>query len=197
MTIRSHSFRVSSVTWPNLPMEPGNDGESPPVSFNAIFESEFDYVWKSLYRLGVQARDLEDVTHDVFVDVYRRFSAYDSSRHIRPWLFAFAFRAASDYRRRGRNRFEVIGATERPDDAPLADEQLASKQALAHVAAALETIDLDRRAVFIAHDLEDCPVPEIAAALGIPVNTAYSRLRLAREQFAKAIIRQRARQGEK
>ena len=31
------------------------------------------------------------------------------------------------------------------------------------------------------------PVPEIARALEIPLNTAYSRLRLARQDFAKAV----------
>jgi RNA polymerase sigma-70 factor (ECF subfamily) len=49
---------------------------------------------------------------------------------------------------------------------------------------ALDTLDLDRRAVFVLHELDELSMPEIAAALSIPLNTAYSRLRLARADLA-------------
>jgi RNA polymerase sigma-70 factor (ECF subfamily) len=55
----------------------------------------------------------------------------------------------------------------------------------------LDKLDLDRRAVLVMHDLEGQTVPEIAAALGVPVATAYSRLRLAREDVAAALKRLR------
>ena len=54
---------------------------------------------------------------------------------------------------------------------------------------ALDRVDIGRRAVFILADLEGRAVPEIATELGIPLNTAYSRLRLAREEFAAAALR--------
>jgi RNA polymerase sigma-70 factor (ECF subfamily) len=154
-------------------------------------------VWNSLYRLGVPERDLEDVTHDVFLDVHRRLAEYDRARHIRPWLFAFAFRAASDYRRRARHRFEIFAEADPGDGALLADDQLALQEELRLVRAALEKIALERRAVFIAHDIDGCAIPEIARSLSIPVNTAYSRLRLARSEFAQAVTRLRAQRKER
>jgi RNA polymerase sigma-70 factor (ECF subfamily) len=80
------------------------------------------------------------------------------------------------------------------DEAPLADERLEVSERRALVHAALDTLDLDLRAVFILHDLDDCPVPEIAATLQIPLNTAYSRLRIARDRFRKAAARLQRRQ---
>jgi RNA polymerase sigma-70 factor (ECF subfamily) len=47
------------------------------------------------------------------------------------------------------------------------------------------------------HDVEGHSIPDVASTLGIPLNTAYSRLRLAREQFAKSMQRLRSRQGER
>jgi RNA polymerase sigma-70 factor (ECF subfamily) len=44
-------------------------------------------------------------------------------------------------------------------------------------------------------ELEQMPVVEVAAALGIRANTAYSRLRLGRERFEAALARHRARDG--
>jgi RNA polymerase sigma-70 factor (ECF subfamily) len=54
---------------------------------------------------------------------------------------------------------------------------------------ALEVLDWDKRAVFVACDLEELPIAEVAASLGIPRNTAASRLRLARAEFTKAVRR--------
>jgi RNA polymerase sigma-70 factor (ECF subfamily) len=165
------------------------------VEFRVIFEEQFDYIWNTLRRLGVRQRDLEDVTHDVLLAVHRRLAQYDPARPLRPWLFAFGFREASDYRRRARHRREVLGDEEKIDSAPLADERLEAFETRTLVHAALGTLDLDHRAVFILHDLDDCPVPEIAATLRIPLNTAYSRLRVARERFRKAAMRLKLRQG--
>jgi len=178
------------------PMLPA-DSAPPPTDFTAIFEMHFDYVWFTLRRLGVAERDLEDVTHDVFVQVYKQFGQFDNARPVRPWLFGFSYRVASDYRRLARHRFEMLGDEVDPiDGSPSAAEHLMTRQELELVWAALAELDLERRAVFILHEVEDSPVPEVAKVLQIPLNTAYSRLRLAREQFAKTVRRLRSRRGE-
>src|SRR5262249_36605812 len=61
----SQALRVS-LPASYLPHAPAPE----PPSFDALFEAEFAYVWTSLRRLGVPARDLEDVTHDVLLEVY-------------------------------------------------------------------------------------------------------------------------------
>jgi RNA polymerase sigma-70 factor (ECF subfamily) len=174
--------------------------DPPPAQtdFTAIYQREFAYVWHSLRRLGIAQRDLADVTHDVFVTVYRRLPSYDASRPLRPWLFGVVFRVASDHMRLGRNARESIGMPlDVADSAPRPDDQLSDAQTRELVAEALATLDLDRRAVLIMHDLDEYPVPQIAEALAIPVKTLYSRLRSAREHFVAAIRRIRARRGER
>ncbi len=166
--------------------------------FGQIFDRELGYVWNSLRRLGVPERDLEDLTHDVFFRVYERLGDFDAERSLKPWLFGFAFRVASDYRRRFSNRREVLDAdSEAVDSAPSALDQLLFSEALSLAQVALDSLDLERRAVFILHEIEGCPIPEVAGALAIPLNTAYSRLRLAREQFQAAARRERLRRGER
>jgi RNA polymerase sigma-70 factor (ECF subfamily) len=166
-------------------------------TFSEIFGAELDYVWNSLRRLGIPDRDLEDLAHDVFFRVYERLVDYDPSRPLRPWLFGFAFRVASEYRRLFSNRREFLGADAEPaDPAPNALEHLVQVEALGLAQIALDTLDMDRRAVFILHEIDGCAMPELARVLTIPVNTAYSRLRLAREQFQTAVRRERLRRGE-
>lgn len=153
------------------------------------FEDHADYVWNSLRRLGVPTSDLEDTTHDTFVAVFRSWEKYDPHRPIRPWLFVFALGVASDYRRRARHRYEVQEPAEPIDEGPSPVEQLLTQERLELARVALQAVSLSRRAVLILHELDDHTVPEIAAALDIPVATAYSRLRLARDEFAQAVRR--------
>jgi RNA polymerase sigma-70 factor (ECF subfamily) len=165
-----------------------NDIGGPPLDFHAMYRAEFPYVFHSLRRLGVAPRDVEDVAHDVFLAVYRRWSDYDASRPLRPWLFGFAYRIASDHRRSARHRREVVGAEAEPaDDARLPDEEVEGERMRKKVLDALDRMDFERRGILVMHDIDGHPVPEIARALAIPLNTAYSRLRLARKDFEKAI----------
>jgi RNA polymerase sigma-70 factor (ECF subfamily) len=167
------------------------------TDFRAIYEREFRYVWNTLRRLGVRDRDIEDVAHDVFVAFYRGIEDYDATRPLKPWLFGIAFRLASDHRRKAGHRLEIPSDTfEAIDARPRADDQVAERQKRELVMRALETLNMDQRAVFIMHDLDGCSMPEIAQVLGAPLNTLYSRLRLGRDQFGKAIKRLQAKRGE-
>ena len=167
-----------------------------PPDFLSIYRSEFPYVWKTLRRLGAPAQDLEDLAHDLFVVVHRHLNDFDPDRPLRPWLFGIAVRVVSDFRRSPRSAREILGETAEPvDGAPSPHERLEGTEARAVLMKALDGLDLDRRAVFVMHELDEIPVPEIASTLAIPLNTAYSRLRLARVDVSAAI--QRFRAGER
>jgi RNA polymerase sigma-70 factor (ECF subfamily) len=192
----------ASVQSLEVASEAGRDdraGTAPPGDlFHQIFHAEAGYVWKTLRRLGVREADAEDLAHEVFLVLHRQLPTLDLARPLRPWLFAIAYRAATRHRRRGHVRHEVLDDRQDPPDGrPGADDQLAACQAQALVLEALQAIDPDRRAVFVMHEIDGVPVPGIAEALAVPLNTAYSRLRLAREDFAGSVRRIRLQRGER
>ncbi|MGZ3420350.1 MAG: RNA polymerase sigma factor [Polyangiales bacterium] len=161
--------------------------------FRLIFETECSFAWRVLRRLGLPEREVEDAVQDVFLVVHRHLGDYDPSRPLRPWLFGICYRVAIAHRRKARTRKEQIEDTIEPvDGARPADEQIAAMQAQQLVRKALDTLELDRRAIFVMVEYEGYSMPEIAETLGIPLNTAYSRLRLAREQFVVAVRRLQA-----
>lgn len=190
LTDSSETSQVLSVTaQPRLSELVERDVRPP--SFREVFDGHCAYVWTTLRRLGVEERDVEDVLHDTFVRIAAHLGEYDPARPIRPWLFVFALRMARDYRRLSRHRHEIVGSA--PDDvvhdAPAPDELIVARETHALVTDALDTLDWDKRAVFVACELEELSIVEIAASLGIPRNTAASRLRLARAEFTKSIRR--------
>jgi RNA polymerase sigma-70 factor, ECF subfamily len=158
------------------------------AAFAAAYDAEFEVVWLYLRRLGVPEADVEDAVHDVFVVAHRRYGTYDPSRPLRPWLLGIAFRIAAQWRRRHRLEVRVAEpGTERADDARAPDDVLASRQERSRLQAALARLDIDQRAVVVMHDLNGIPVPEIATALDVPLNTVYSRLRLGRAKITAAL----------
>ena len=165
-------------------------------AFRAIYEEHFDYVWFTLRRHGGRERDLEDLTHDVFVACARAWERYDPERPIRPWLHGIAFRVASDYRRRASTAREVPVAEHlHQGTAPAALHALEAKERRALILAGLEALSDEQRLVFVRHELEEESVVDIARDLGIPENTAYSRLRLGRQRFTETVRRRTARES--
>jgi RNA polymerase sigma-70 factor, ECF subfamily len=160
--------------------------------FAAAYDAEFEAVWLYVRRLGVPEADVEDAVHDVFVVAHRRYETYDPSRPLRPWLLGIAFRVAAQWRRQRRHEVALAEpGMEVPDGAQGPDDAVASEQAKSQLHAALGQIDLHQRAVVVMHDLNGIPVPEIAAALDVPLNTIYSRLRLGRAKVAAVLRGQR------
>jgi RNA polymerase sigma-70 factor, ECF subfamily len=163
----------------------------PKVGFRAVFDAECGYMWTTLRRLGVAERDVEDVAHETFMRVAAHLHEYDPARPLRAWLFVFALRMARDYRRLARHRHEMLGRTDDTPEEAVArpDEAFAAREDHELVMRALDALDWDKRVVFVACELEEREVAEVAASLGIPRNTAASRLRLARGEFTGAIRR--------
>lgn len=161
-----------------------------------VFRTHFKYVWNSLRRLDVRTADLEDLTHDVFIIVHRKAHHYDPARPLKPWLFGIAANCASDYRRKASNRREQLrDDTEGTDESANAHDQLEAQQDRDLVLRALASIEESRRAVFVMHELDGISMPDIVQALEIPLNTGYSRLRLARGEFTAAVQRLRPKRG--
>lgn len=170
--------------------------EARPLEFANVFRDHASWLWRVVRRLGVREDDASDVVHELFMDLHRNLGRYDSSRPLRPWLYGFAVRAASDHRRKAYVR------RERPTAAPpehnvagSPEHELRANQRREFVAQLLERMDDAQRVVLVLVDLEELTVAEVASIVGIPLNTAYSRLRLARESFASLAARAQ-RRGE-
>jgi len=170
----------------------------PVRAFDDVYATHVAFVWRVLCAFGVHEAQIEDAVQDVFVVVHRRLGEWQGKAAITTWLFAIARRVAWSHRRRAVRRTEPL--TE-----PLIDElveahpgggdpfaEMSRVQAVATVLAILALLDEDKRIVFTLVELEQLSVPEVARRLDLNLNTAYSRLRLARHAF-EAAVKARAR----
>ena len=166
-------------------------------AFDEVYAAHVGFVWRVLRTLGVPDAQIEDAVQDVFVVVHRRLAEWQGRAAITTWLFAIARRVAQAHRRRAsRNAASPIEPLSDALSDELADErpgggdpfaELSRAQAAATVLAILEQLDDDKRIVFALVELEQLSVPEVARMLDLNLNTAYSRLRLARHAFEVAV----------
>ncbi len=165
----------------------------PPPSVAEVFRELAPFIWRALRRLGVAERDVDDACQEVFVVVHRKLGEFEGRSTLRTWVYGIAVRVASDYRKRGHVRREVMTddvpeATAKED--PLADAS--RRQARAKLDAILGALDEDKRAVFVLYEIEQVTMQEVADAVGCPLQTAYSRLHAARRLVEDAIAQARA-----
>jgi len=171
--------------------------EAPDVG--GVVAEHGDFLWKTLQRCGVRESDVADVLQEVLIVVHRKLPSYDAARPMPPWLFGICLRVATAHRRRAWVRRErpVEHAPEDPSrPAPMDPEEAASRaQARARLARVLDAMDPDQRALLVMFEIEGMACDDIAAIVGAPVGTVWSRLHAARRQFEAALARLHARES--
>lgn len=169
----------------------------PPVALSAreadeafadLYREHAAFVWRCLRGLGVAAPQLEDAAQDVFVVVHQRLPSFQRESTVRTWIFGIVRRIAYRYRRTAKRKGGAASLEQEPAAAgPGPLEHLQDEQAAAFVDEFSSQLERRKREVFVLGVLEGLSVPEIAEALGVPLNTAYTRLRRARADFRKAL----------
>jgi RNA polymerase sigma-70 factor (ECF subfamily) len=175
-------------------------GPAANASFAEIYDATFAFAWRTARRLGTPEANLDDVVQEIFLVAHRRQHEFEGRSSIKTWIYGIVFNVVRAHRRElaakhphalhdeGRADPDlVVDAADGPD------ERTAKREAARVVDRFLQGLDDERREVFVLVELEQMSAPEIAALLGIPLNTVYSRLRLARLEFSKAVARHRAR----
>lgn len=153
-------------------------------TFAELFTEHAAYVGRLLRYMGVPERDLDDACQDTFLVVHKKLETLRPDVSPRAWIYGICLHLAREARRR---MAKERARTERLDSerqipalgSPVDEVHAARQQALAF----LDLLDEDKREVFLLHDVEELTMREICDALGIPLQTGYSRLRLARERL--------------
>lgn len=189
--VQASALRMAVASDPD-----GARAEPPPpvvrvaLDFDAVYAAQFEAVTRCLLSLGVPEASIEDALQDVFVVVHRRLGEFEGRSSLKTWVLAIAVRVAHDYRRALRRKGGGEPLSEEiTDAAPAPDEVAAQSEALGLMARLLDQLDPLKRTAFVLAEIEQMTAPEIADVLAVPVNTVYSRIRLARREFEALLAR--------
>jgi RNA polymerase sigma-70 factor (ECF subfamily) len=155
-------------------------------------------VWGCLQRFGIRHPHLDDTSQEVFVVVQQRLGSFRGEARLTTWLYSICLRVAAAYRRKHSRRREVQ-IDEWPETARLElsdpEQGLSLRERRRVLDAILDELDLEKRGLLVMYEVDEMTSEEIAAILGVPIGTVYSRLHAARKAFEKAVLRFRARRG--
>lgn len=174
---------------------PESTGASVSLDFRDVYEKTIDFVYSTLRRLGLEGAAIDDAVQDVYVVVHRRLDEFRGDSSLRTWIYGIALHVARTHRRTRRRStlhgvLTYVEGEELPDNACPPAHQPDRRAEVAddwrRLLRILDRLDDDKREIFVLAELEGFRVPEIAELLQLKLNTAYSRLRLAREAFEEA-----------
>jgi RNA polymerase sigma-70 factor, ECF subfamily len=157
------------------------------LEFEQVYETHFDFVWRSLRLLGVDDAALEDAAQDTFSVVSRQLGGFEGRSALRTWLFAILQRVAANYRRKRRRKLTaLVPFADAAGNEPTPHAHAEAAEAARVVERFCAGLDPERRAVFVLSVLEELPAAEVSTALGLPVAKVYSRVHALREGLKRA-----------
>ncbi|MEM6993978.1 MAG: sigma-70 family RNA polymerase sigma factor [Myxococcota bacterium] len=178
------------------PSGPVRGQEQPaPALVEALYLEHAAFVWRVAARMGIDADEREDLVQDVFVVVHRNYAAYEGRGAITSWLFGIVRGLVANRRRRAGTAARHLRALR----TPAAVDPVAGADAAETIATFTRSLAEGQRVVFELSEIEGMSGPEVAEALGINLNTVYTRLRAARRAFrtfAERELRDDARGGD-
>jgi RNA polymerase sigma-70 factor (ECF subfamily) len=134
-----------------------------------------------LLRLGSDGASAEEAMQEAMVLIWRKASLYDPAKaSASTWIFTIARNVRIDrIRRERRPQFDPNDPALVPDPADVPDASLARSQSREHVREALAGLSAAEREVLQLSFFEELSHSEIAKAIGVPLGTVKSRIRLA------------------
>ena len=170
-------------------------------AFEVLLARHHKGIYNFLYRFLGQSENVDEAFQEVFERVIRSTNAYVPTARFTTWLYTIARNYCIDLARKGRFRktFSLDDSPGEDDSFSLGDrvsdkrpgpDQMASASNLEEkLTEALSQINPDQREVFLLREKQGLPFEEIAAVVGVSVNTVKSRMRYAltalQDQFKK------------
>lgn len=154
------------------------------AAWEALYDANFDFVFRVARRLGVPESEAEDVTQDVFIIAHRRLDQFQEGR-LSTWLYRITAHVTQDRHRRWKVRrsLDLVKTWLWGQEVPT-PERLASHRSDAEaVEQVLARMSPKKREVFALFELEGLAGEQIAERVGCPVGTVWTRLHHARRDF--------------
>jgi len=162
--------------------------------FEEIYHLHHKRVYSICFRMVRNTSDAEDLTQQVFIQLFRKLHTFRGESSFTTWLHRMTVnQVLMHFRRRivktekttedGSTPIRIVSGTENPSRMAVID-RIALNQAIGQ-------LPTGYRMVFILHDLEGFDHDEIGKMLGCAVGTSKSQLHKARQRLRQLLTGRR------
>lgn len=165
------------------------------LAFERLIERYQDRLARLLGRYTRDRDEVEDLTQEVFVKVYRKLHTFNQESALYTWLYRIAINTANDHvSRHKRRRLALVEDADgidvpRETGSDRATQPLIDEEMRAVTRAVLDGLSEKYRTILILREFEDLSYTEMAEVLGCSIGTVESRLFRARQRFKDALVR--------
>jgi RNA polymerase sigma-70 factor, ECF subfamily len=155
------------------------------LAMQVLYARHHVRVYRFALRLIGNPATAEDLTSDVFLDVWRQAGRFEGRSAVSTWLLAITrLKALSSMRRRTEAELDdcTAAAIEDPSDDP--EAALARKDRAAILRKCLTELSADHREMIDLVYYHEKSTQEVADIVGIPVNTVKTRMHYARKRLS-------------
>jgi len=160
------------------------------AAFEELYQRHHRRVYSICLRMLQNASEAEDLTQDVFIQLYRKVGSFRGDSAFTTWLHRLTVNQVLMHFRKRTVKFEktteegetpvqIVSGTENPFRMPVVDK-IALDNAIAQLPAGYKS-------VFVLHDVEGFEHEEVARILGCSVGTSKSQLHKARLKLRKLL----------
>lgn len=171
----------AKVEWAELIGRVATSGDRD--AFRLLFEHFAPRIKGLMLKAGASKEEADEIAQDTLLAVWRKATQFDPASQGAPaWIFTIARNLRIDGIRRSARAGNALPEAELEYLADPSDSQealLSMQDEKTRVAAAISRLSNQQSAAIRMSFVEDRPHSEIAEALGIPLGTVKSRIRLA------------------
>lgn len=152
-------------------------------------------IMRLLSRMIREPAEVEDVAQEAFIKAYRALPQFRGDSAFYTWLYRIAINTARNWQVASSRRPVTLNAIESEDgetfnqidnltDISTPESQMASRQIVETVNAAIAALPEDLRTAIVLREIEGMSYEDIAQSMGCPIGTVRSRIFRAREAIA-------------
>lgn len=168
---------------PELPALVRRCQEGDSAAWRELYDSHFDFAWRTARRLGLPDADVEDAVQDAFHVAWQHLGEFTWGR-FSTWLYRIVANVVAAKLRRQRVR-DVFGSLLGKREAlEGVEERLEARHTLKTVERLLRKLSREKREAFALHEIEGLSHEQIAELTGARIETIRTRLFYARKEFA-------------
>jgi len=158
------------------------------LAMRALFARHNVYVYRFVLRLVGDEALADDLVSEVFIDVWRNAGRFEGRSQVSTWIMAIArFKALSALRRRKDDELDDAEAASIPDTADDPELAIQKKDTLAILRACMSHLSRDHREIIDLVYFHEKTVEEAAEIVGVPENTAKTRMFHARKRMSQLL----------
>jgi RNA polymerase sigma factor (sigma-70 family) len=164
--------------------------------WDGIFSHSYRYVYYQAMKFLKSEQDAQDVTQDVYMQVFRSIKSLNSADSFYGWLRSIVFSKCNDLVKKNKNillnenddEHSVINDLEENDDNFIPDMALDNDETKRMILDIVDALPYEQRQIIMYYYYDELPVSEIAELMDCPVGTVKSRLNYARKQIKQGVL---------